>query len=466
MSPSSLPRLVVAGLAGDTGKTLVSLGLATALRRRGVRVAPFKKGPDYIDAAWLAAAAERPAYHLDTFLMSDAELVMSLLRGGADADLALVEGNRGLFDGVDGQGTYSTAELARRIGAPIVLVLDASKATRTLAAQVLGCLALEPELPLAGIILNRVGSRRHERAAREAIAQNTGVAVLGAVPRLDVEHLPSRHLGLFTPEDHPGFSGALAALGDTMEAVVDLAAIERIAGAAPALEGVSGQQEPDRRMLRDVRIGVLRDAAFSFYYQENLTALEAAGAELVPISPLADATLPVVDALYAGGGFPEEHAACLSANTALRAALAGRVRAGLPVWAECGGLMYLARSLWRDGAEYPMVGALDVVVEQTLRPQGHGYVEAKVDATNPFLAPGTALRGHEFHYSRLVEMAAPPATALALARGVGIGGGRDGIVASRVFASYLHLLAPGVPEWAPALVRAAREARDFATMTH
>ncbi len=463
MSLVPLPRLAVAGLAGDTGKTLVSLGITAALRRRGVRVAPFKKGPDYIDAAWLGVAAGRPAHHLDSFLMSDASLLASLVGASAGADLALIEGSRGLFDGVDEQGTHCTAALARRVAAPIVLVVDASKATRTLAALVLGCLALEPDTPLAGVILNRVGTERHARVARAAITQATGLPVLGAVPRLELEPLPSRHLGLCTPEDHPGTRRALDALGAAIEAGVDLAALERIAAAAPALPAPGA---PEPATPPTVRVGVLRDAAFSFYYPENLAALQAAGAELVPLSPLADAEVPELDALYAGGGFPEEHAASLAENVPFRHALAARVRAGLPVWAECGGLMYLARSLRRDGAEHPMVGALPVDVEQTRRPQGHGYVEACVDTDNPFLPPGTRLRGHEFHYSRLAADAPAPATALSLTRGVGIGRGRDGVVRQRVLASYLHLFAPSSPEWAPALVRAARATREPAALTH
>ncbi len=463
MSLVPLPRLAVAGLAGDTGKTLVSLGITIALRRRGVRVAPFKKGPDYIDAAWLGTAAGRPAHHLDTFLMSDAAVLAALVRGSDGADLALIEGNRGLFDGADERGTHSTAALARRVGAPVVLVVDASKATRTLAALVLGCRALEPGVPLAGVILNRVGNERHARVARAAITGEAGVPVFGAVPRLDVDPLPARHLGLRTPGEHPATHRALDGLRAVIEEAVDLDALARLAATAPALPAPAA---PPPAPPPPVRVGVLRDAAFSFYYAENLAALEAAGAELVPLSPLADVALPPIDALYAGGGFPEEHAVPLAGNAPFRRALAARIRSGLPVWAECGGLMYLARSLRHAGAEHPMVGALPIDVEQTGRPQGHGYVEGRVDADNPFLPPGTRLRGHEFHYSRLVAAGAPPATAVTLTRGVGIGRGRDGVVGGRVLASYLHLFAPGTPEWAPALVRAARIARERAVWTH
>jgi cobyrinic acid a,c-diamide synthase len=455
--PPNLPRAVVAGLSGDAGKSLVTLGLARALRARGLRVAPFKKGPDFIDAAWLGAAAGAPGRNLDTYLMSPPAIAGSLAkaaRGPAPADLALVEGNRGLFDGFDARGSHSTAQLAKLIGAPVLLVVSAAKVTRTVAALVLGCRALDPELPLAGVILNRVANGRQERVIRQAIADDVGVPVLGAIPRLDSEHLPSRHLGLVCAAEHPAREAALDGLAEAISQHVDVEAVRAVAAGAGSLPAAV-LPEPRRACGRPVRIGVLRDAAFSFYYPENLEALEAAGAELVFVSPLDDPELPAIDALYAGGGFPEEHAARLAANASLRDALAKAVAAGLPVWAECGGLMYLSRGLVRDGATYPMVGALPIVVEHTGRPQGHGYVAARVDAENPFLPAGTRFTGHEFHYSRLSN---PPRvdTVLALERGVGVGQGRDGLRVGNVVATYTHLHALGVPEWAASLVQAAR----------
>ena len=458
----TLPRVVVAGLAGSAGKTLVSAGLIRALRRRGLRVAPFKKGPDFIDPAWLGTAAGCEAKNLDTFLMSD-DAIIDSLECSSGADIAVIEGNRGLFDGLDAQGTHSTAELAKRIRAPLVLVIDVSKSTRTIAALVLGCTALDPALPLAGIILNRVGSSRHERIIREAIALATSVPVLGAIPRLSFDHLPSRHLGLVMPDEREDRESALDLIGDAIDLGVDIEAIHCLAEQAPRL--LSQRHIRSHLPLAEtpVRIGVLRDSAFSFYYPENLAALTAQGAELVPISPLRDTTLPAIDALYAGGGYPEEHAAELAGNTPFRTALAARIAEGLPVWAECGGLMYLAAGLVSNGERYPMVGALPIVIEQTGRPQGHGYVEACVDTENPFLACGTQLRGHEFHYSRLLNSNLPIKTVLSLASGVGLGRGRDGLVVGHVFASYMHLFAPGAPEWAPAFVRVAREAQKALT---
>jgi cobyrinic acid a,c-diamide synthase len=466
----ALPRIVVAGLSGDCGKTLVAAGLARAYRRRGLHVAPFKKGPDYIDPAWLAAAAGRQARNLDTFLMPEGAILRALeqaLNHESPANIAIIEGNRGLFDGFDAAGTHSTAELAKRIRAPLVLVVDVRKSTRTIAAFVLGCMALDPALPLAGVILNRVGSARQERLIREAITQSARVPVLGALPRLAIDHLPSRHLGLVMPGERTDCEGALEQIADAVEHGVDLDSIQFLADEAPRLPCTTAVQPStaDTASLPALdrpRIGVLRDQAFSFYYPENLAALEAEGAELVGISPLHDTNLPAIDALYAGGGYPEEHAALLAANVSLRAALASRIAAGMPVWAECGGLMYLASALHCHGQRFPMVGALPIEVEQTSRPQGHGYAEARVDAANPFLPTGTQLRGHEFHYSRIREGAEAVRTVLSLATGTGIGHARDGIVAGRVFASYLHLFAPGAPAWAPAFIHVAREARAMA----
>jgi cobyrinic acid a,c-diamide synthase len=447
-----LPRIVVAGLAGDTGKTLVAAGLTRALTRRGHGVAPFKNGPDFIDAAWLGAAAGVPGRNLDTYLMSQATIAASMQRAARASDLAIIEGKRGLFDGADARGSHSTAQLAKFLGAPVLLVVNAAKVTRTLAALVLGCKALDPDLALAGVVLNRVGTRRQESVIRRALAADTGVPVVGAIPRLDAQLLPTRHLGLVCAAEHSEREAALDALGDAVTRYVDLDSVCAAASTPSSMAGVL-VPKPSRGERR-VRIGVLRDAAFSFYYPENLEALEAAGAELVFISPLFDRVLPSIHALYAGGGFPEEHAGALASNKPLRAALASALAEGLPAWAECGGLMYLARAMMRDGREYPMVGALPIVVEHTARPQGHGYMAATVDRANPFFPVGTRLLGHEFHHSRVIASFGAE-TALAVDRGAGLGRGRDGLVMGNVVATYMHLHALGTPGWAESLVEAA-----------
>jgi cobyrinic acid a,c-diamide synthase len=450
------PRLVIAGLAGDSGKTLLAAGLVRAATARGLAVAPYKKGPDYIDAGWLGAAASRPGRNLDTYLMTP-EAIGEALRRGGPAELVLVEGNRGLYDGLDAEGTHSTAELAKLVRAPVVLVVDVTKTTRTVAAMVLGCQALDRGVRLGGVVLNRVGSARQERVIRDAVRAAGGPPVLGAIPRQDHDPFPARHLGLVTAAEHPARERALSLAAELVTRHVDVEALLALARSAPEADF------PDRAPVGaglPVRIAVLRDEALSFYYPENLEALEEAGAVLTCVSPLAAATLPEVDAVYAGGGFPEVHAVRLSRNSAFRRALREAALSGLPVYAECGGLMYLARDLLVDGVSHPMAGVLDLTIEQTSQPRGHGYVSARVEAANSFFERGTTLRGHEFHYSRVVRGEDRSAAVLRLERGTGLGEGRDGIAVGNVWASYLHLHALGTPAWAPALVALARVHRE------
>jgi len=451
----STPRLVVAGLAGDSGKTLVTLGLMRAFKTRGLRVSPFKKGPDYIDAAWLGSAAGAPGRNLDTYLMTR-EAIGQGLSLGTPADLLLLEGNRGLFDGFDAEGSHSTAELAKLLQAPVVLVLDVTKMTRTAAAVVLGCSTLDPELNLAGVVLNRVGTQRQEGVIREAIQKISGPPVLGAIPRLGGDPLPDRHLGLVTAVEHPQREEAIEQAARAVEQYVDLDALLETARSAAEVTIPDGQPT---RSGSPVRIGVFRDKALSFYYPENLEALENAGASLVFLSPLYDRALPELDALYFGGGFPEVHVERLAKNRAMREAVRNAAAAGMPVYAECGGLMFLARELIVNGVTHPMAGVLDLIVEHRARPQGHGYVEAEVDRPNPFFPRGTRLRGHEFHYSRVVPGGDSMSTALKLHRGTGLGGGRDGVARGKVWASYLHLHALGTPGWAVTLAELARTYR-------
>ncbi len=455
MKRAELPRVVIAGLAGDSGKTFVSIGVTKALRELGLSVAAFKKGPDFIDAAWLGTAADSPGHNLDTFLMPKEAILNSLSRASSRADIAIIEGNRGLFDGMDAQGSHSTAELAKLTSTPVVLVINVVKSTRTVAAMIRGCEVLDPEVPLAGVILNNVGTKRQEKVIRQAVANATDVPVLGVVPRLRDQNLPSRHLGLVTAMEHPNTEEALAKVGKAVSEHVDISALVELASKATALEPVEAIPETAPDQAR-VRIGVLKDRAFTFYYPENLEALENAGAELVYISPLQDKELPNVDALYAGGGFPEVYAKELSDNDVLRQSVKKVVNDGMPVWAECGGLVYLSDRLSVEGEAFPMVGVLPVVSEQIGRPQGHGYVRAKVDSENPFFEKDTELLGHEFHYTRLADDTLDVPTVLHLERGTGIGGKRDGIHVGNVVATYTHLHALGVPQWASCVVQAAK----------
>jgi cobyrinic acid a,c-diamide synthase len=457
------PRLTVAGLSGDSGKTLVSLGITRALVERGLVVRTAKKGPDYIDAAWLREASGAECVNLDTFLMSD-EAIGSGVWALHGADLILIEGNRGLYDGVDAEGTHSTAELAKRLGSPVVLVVDTTKTTRTVAALVLGCREMDPELELAAVILNRVGTSRQEKVIRRAIETEVGVPVIGAIPRLAGDDpLPGRHLGLVTVAEHPDREHAIARAAAAVAENVDLDRVVSLARTAPTIEMPLLQREIE---TAHCRVGYFADEAFSFYYPENLECLRKHGAELVALAPREERRLPDIDGLYIGGGFPEVHAERLENLVDLGADLRRRVAQGLPVYAECGGLMYLARELVVDGAAHKMSGVLDLVVEQTARPQGHGYMVATVDRANPFFDEGVELKGHEFHYSRVIAGEDRDSTVLAVMRGSGIGGGRDGLVKNQVWASYLHLHALGSPGWADGFLRmAAHYAADSSGST-
>lgn len=460
-------RIFIAGLRGGTGKTTLSLGIIAALRRSGQSVAPFKKGPDYIDAGWLALAAGRPCYNLDTFLVPPADVVGSFLAHTRSGDIAVVEGNRGLYDGIDPEGRTSSAEVAKLLGAPVVLCVDATKMTRTAAAIISGCAGFDPEVRLSGVVLNRVAGPRHENILRECIARHCGIPVLGAVPKLGDHHFPERHMGLVPTPEHEGAVDALAAAAAVAEQYLDLDALVDLASqAGPLPPGTDRQANGNAAAAPSVaerppRIGVLRDAAFQFYYPDNIEALNRAGAETVFISALENRGLPPLDGLYIGGGFPETHAAALGENRALLRDIREGAEAGLPVYAECGGLMYLGEGLVIEGRTHPMSGVLPVVFGLAPRPQGLGYTVVEVERENPYFPVGTELRGHEFRYSKVLEWRGEVADMVfGMKRGTGFAGNRDGIRYKRVFATYTHIHALGVPGWAPALVANARAYRD------
>ncbi len=453
------PRLLLAALRGGAGKTTLTLGLLAAWRAQGKRVIPFKKGPDYIDPAWHALAAGSPSHNLDPFLMEGVQILALVGRYAEHADALLIEGNRGLYDGLDAQGTYSTAELAKFLTTPVVLVVDCTMTTRTAAALILGCQHFDPRVPIAGVILNQVARPRHEAILRDTIEHYCGVPVLGALPRLKCAVFPERHMGLVPPQEHQTAQRAVSKAKDLAERYLDLEGLWRVACTAPPLPQPQRLHPTASPEGETVTLGIIRDSAFQFYYTENLEALAREGASLLELSALTDRTLPSdLDGLYIGGGFPETHAQALAQNQTFRQAIRKAADAGLPIYAECGGLMYLGAAIKTvEGERFPMVGIFPFDFVMGRKPQGHGYTVLEVVQENPYFPCGAQLKGHEFHYSRIQPEPGPEdALAFQVARGAGIGGNRDGLLYKNVLATYTHLHALGAPFWAPALVRLAQ----------
>ena len=533
-----MPRLCISALSGGGGKTLLSLGLTHALAAQGHTVKAFKKGPDYIDAAWLAMAAGRPATNLDPYMLAPNQLKALFVHAmckaqaqtGSREVLGVIEGNRGLFDGMDVAGSCSTAELARTLACPIVLSVNCTKMTRTTAALVRGMTTFEPGLQFAGVVLNQVGTARHEGLLRKVIEEYTDVRVLGVLPRLKENPLPERHMGIascgeaLSPQaravldtlgkfvaEHVNLDDVMAAAravdygpdclaGSASAGVPDAAEAAELFWSATAVSPTdstasepacaevqdASAKAPDHTACHRPRIAYVRDSALWFYYEENLEALERAGAELVRLEVVAPQAgqWPVprgslangaagseIDGLYLGGGFPEDCAAALSVSPHLRD-LAAWADAGLPIYAECGGFMLLSQGIERDGRLWPMSGIFPVVAQFCAKPQGLGYVRGTVTADNPFFPQGMEILGHEFHYSRCRWQGPTPTHGMRLRKGQGMGQGGDmgsecdskggqgqnidGLLRQNVWASYTHIFAPATPCWATNFVAAAR----------
>ncbi len=448
-----IPRVVVAGTSSGAGKTTVACGLIGALRNRGQRVQGFKVGPDYIDPSYHALASGRPGRNLDAFL-SGPDLIAPLVRhGGTGADIAVIEGVMGLFDGASGRGELaSTAHVAKLLRAPVLLVVDGSAMARSAAAIVHGFATFDPELHVAGVVFNRVGSEHHEQILRDAL-EPLGVPVLGALRRDDRVVAPERHLGLVPAgEREQRTSVALDTLAGAVERYVDVASIEALARAAASPPpGSAWSAEPTAQPAHGARIAIARGPAFSFHYQENLELLAAAGAELAPFDPLSDEALPQdCGALILAGGFPEVFGEQLAANAPLRAQVTAFAVAGKPVLAECGGLLYLCRDL--DGHE--MCGVIGARASMSSR-LTLGYREAVATTATPWIDAGERVRGHEFHYSQVQAVEGGAAWELS-SRGTSRA---EGFVAGGLQASYLHVQWAAHPHLALRFAHAARAAR-------
>jgi len=453
------PRITIGALKGGSGKTILSLGLIAAWRGKGHQIAPFKKGPDFIDASWLNFAAARPCYNLDPFMMNNEQIVQSFVTHSGNADLSLIEGNRGVFDGLDLEGRCSTAELAKLLKTPVILIVDVTMVTRTIAAVIKGCQAFDPNLNVAGVILNRVAGSRQEALITNAIETYCDTIVVGSVPKLQDTVFPERHMGLVPYQEREHAEKAISWTRETMEKYLQLDAIWGIANEAEDIE-IKFQSQTSRSAVKTgtdfPQIGVVRDKAFWFYYPENLEHLEHLGARLVEINAISQQGLPPLDALYIGGGFPEIQAQALSDNRTFRNALREEIEKGLPVYAECGGFMYLGKNLVVDGKTYPMVGAIPLAFVLKKRPQGHGYTVLEVNESNPYYRVGEILKGHEFHYAKPVFSRGNNMDfVFRVCRGHGVDGDREGLCKKNVLATFTHIHAAGNPNWAKGLFKVA-----------
>jgi cobyrinic acid a,c-diamide synthase len=446
-----MTRLFISAAHKSSGKTTVTLGLCAAMRAKGLTVQPFKKGPDFIDPLWLSAAAGRICRNLDRHTMTEPEILAFYRRHAAQADIAVVEGNKGLHDGVSTDGRDSSAALARLLKAPVVLVIDCQGTTRGIAPLLIGYRDFDPGVVVAGVILNKVAGRRHEAKLRRAVEAYTDIPVLGAVSRSPAVEISERHLGLIPATETPEADARIAAIAAAVSAQVDLDRLVAIARTAAPLGGSVTAAVPPVVTGPRRRVGIARDAAFGFYYADDLEGLRAAGVDPVPFDTLADRRLPPdLDGLFLGGGFPEVHMQALEANVALRREIRASVLAGLPVYAECGGMMYLARSIAWRGRTCAMAGAIDVDAVMHERPQGKGYVLLRETAHAPWPATeggGTAIAAHEFHYAGITGVGPGTRFAYRVLRGHGITGRDDGIVVANTLASFSHLRGVGDNRW-------------------
>lgn len=450
--------VVIAGLAGGSGKSVVSVGITAALQRAGNRVIPFKKGPDYIDAGWMQLGAGRKCYNLDPYLMTREAIESSFNRRSTGADFVIVEGNRGLYDGVNAEGGYSTAELAIMLKLPVILVVNCTKTTRTVAAMVLGCKMFDPRVEIKGVILNQIGTRRQRLLVTETIQRYTGIPVFGAIPRLKTDIFPMRHLGMIPYQEYNNSSQALDFLVELISEHVDLEKVKQAMKPLSVFKVKGDGAAPTTITDTRVRIGVLQDAAFQFYYSENLEALESMGAELVYIDAMTDSCLPEIDGLYIGGGFPETGATELAANESFRLSVKKAADTGLPIYAECGGLIYLGESIECNGVSSPLVGVFPVRFTMSKKPQAHGYSIFEVDRETGYYPLGTVVKGHEFRYSRVVDWrGTDEQLTVKMKRGTGFVEGRDGLTYKNVFALYTHVHAEGTPEWAAGFVAKCKQ---------
>jgi cobyrinic acid a,c-diamide synthase len=449
-----MPRVFISAAHKSSGKTTLTLGLCAALDARGHAVQPFKKGPDYIDPLWLGMAARRPCYNLDFHMMQRDEIEQQFARAAFGTRISLIEGNKGLYDGLDLDGSNSNAALAKLLDAPVVLVIDARGMTRGVAPLILGYQAFDPDIRIAGVILNNLGGSRHESKLRAVIEHYTDVEVIGAVQHDPSMQIAERHLGLVPANEQQAAQSSIQQVGQRVAAQVNLDRLLAIADSAPERPVASVQDEAISSAER-VRIGIAHDQAFGFYYSEDLDTLRASNVDVVQLDTLHDPVLPRVDGLIIGGGFPEMFMTALEANTPLRASIRHAIESGLPTYAECGGLMYLSRNLAWKGRTCEMVGVVpgDTVMHE--RPVGRGYARLQPTGDDGWQET-ESIPAHEFHYSSLENLPAGSIYAYEVKRGHGIDGRNDGLQIHNLLASYVHRRGTGRQGWITPFLKQVR----------
>jgi len=464
-----MSHIFISAAHKSSGKTTISIGLCAALHERGLHVSPFKKGPDYIDPMWLSKASHRACYNLDFHNMSAQEIKRAFQQYSSGSDISVIEGNKGLYDGLDLDGGNSNAALAHLLHAPVILVIDAQGMTRGIAPLILGYQAFDPNINIAGVVLNKLGGSRHESKLRRVIEHYTDVPVIGAVHRDDKLLIVERHLGLIPSNESIVSDQHIHNISTLISQQVDLDRIISIGEQANNPSPESEKYKPitaSTSTSTTIKIAIARDAAFGFYYPEDIAAFAQCGAELVEIDTLQDKKLPNVDGLFIGGGFPETHIEALSSNSSLREDIRTAIEAGLPCYAECGGLMYLSRSIQWQGKSADMVAALPADTVMYQKPQGRGYVkliESEHYPWQPHSLPNESQNKqaqypvHEFHYSALENLDPTLKFAYTVTRGTGVDGKNDGIVYKNLLACYSHFRTVQENQWVHRFVEFVRQ---------
>lgn len=450
-----MSRLFISAAHKSSGKTTLSIGLCAALNNKGLNVTPFKKGPDYIDPMWLSRAANNPCLNLDFYTMQHEEILQHITNSENSSDITLIEGNKGLYDGLDLDGSNSNAALAMLTKTPVVLVINVQGMTRGIAPLILGYQAFEKDINIVGVILNQYRGLRHEQKLKSVIEHYTDVPVIGAVQHDPELEIVERHLGLVPSNESTLAEKKIEQIRKLVSDQVDIDTIINIAKQAPSLERSQPcSSKSSITVSTKVKIGIIHDAAFGFYYPDDLDSLEKNGAEIVTINSLTDTHLPTIDGLFIGGGFPEEHLQELNQNSSLRESIKNAIDDGLPTYAECGGLMYLARSIEWHEEKTEMVGAIPADCKMHARPQGRGYVQLQETENSLWeynqsesLAPDAIIPAHEFHYSSLYNIDSNLKYAYKVRRGTGIIDKKDGLIYKNLLANYTHFRDTSKNQW-------------------